>query len=126
MRRVRGYDLVQRGVAGRFGGRGHEETAVHRRGDVLVAYIHERIAVSGTKTTHPERPWVDLQCLTHVLTDAHELAQDERRSFRAFLRNDKLHRGGVHPIAQRCDHAQIRNRKKRVEFVLFERLVANA
>ena len=74
--------------------------------------------------THPETPRVDLERVGHVVRDAHELGEHERRLLRAVLRDHELHRRRVHAVAQRRDDAEVRDAEQRVELVLLDRLVA--
>lgn len=74
--------------------------------------------------TYPQIPWIDLQSLRHMLADAHEFTDNAWALLRFFLRDNKLHRRGVHPITERRDNSQVSYREQGVELVLFQGLVA--
>lgn len=74
--------------------------------------------------TYTKIPRIDLQSLLHILRDTHKLTQDARTLLRLFLRDDKLHRRGIHPISQRSDDTKICYGKESVKFVLLEGLMA--
>jgi hypothetical protein len=73
--------------------------------------------------THSEVPRVHKQCFFHVLADTHEFGQNAGALLRLVLRDNELHAGRVHPVAERRDNGQIGNAEEGVEFIFLQGLV---
>ena len=77
-----------------------------------------------TRTTHAEVSWVGLQRIRHAARDTHELGENEWRLLRAVLRENELHRRGVHAVAEGRDDAEVGDAQEGVELVFLDCLVA--
>jgi len=55
------------------------------------------------RITHPQIPRINQKSLLHILTNPHKLGKHTRVLTRLFLRDDKLHTGGVHPVSKGRD-----------------------
>ena len=88
----------------------------------LLLWAHRKSAVDrGGNVT--KGPWVDLESFRHVVRNAHEFGEDEWTLLGPFLRDDELHRCGVHPVTERGDEGKVSNGQEGVELVFLDGLV---
>lgn len=110
----------------------HGKSLVDCSGDVLmiantdkrVSYVRKGIRGRGKVCTHSEIPRVNKKCVVHVLTDTHELTKNARVLPGVVLRDNVLHAGRIHAVAQGGDDSEVCDAQKCVELVFLKSLMA--